>query len=481
MLTNVLSFASTIILARLLAPADFGLVAIAATAVAVVASLTELSLAQALVQRQHLEEEHYHSAWTLNLLRAATLAVLIGVAAQPVAMLYDDPRLLWLLLVLGASTLISGLTNPKLINFSRDLVFWQQATLALSQALAGFAVGLVVALVWQSYWALIGALVANQLCGLLLSYLFVPYRPRLDLSKGRELLTFSGWLTLGQAVNTLNWRADQLVIGFFLGNTNLGYYSVGDRLAVLPTREATAPLSQVLFPSFSRIRHDAGRLRQAYLRAQSSLSALALPAGFGFALIAEPLVVLTMGQKWEPAVLVIQVLAGVFALQTLTSTVQPLAMSLGETRSLFRRDMVILAIRLPLVLAGMLLSGLPGILAARCVSGLTGMAINMTMVRRLLGLRVGDQIKSNWRSLLGTVIMIAATLAVRSALGRGDSPSELAAHIALLVLTGLFSYGTAVVLLWHLAGRPDGPEQEARDFLANRHRAFRPVRSGNEQ
>ena len=92
-------------------------------------------------------------------------------------------------------------------------------------------------------------------------------------------MSFSIWVGLGQAVNTLNWRFDQLVLGYFLGNTALGYYSVGARLASLPTKEATRPVAAAAFPGFAKLAHDPERLRRAYQRAQSALMVVALPVG----------------------------------------------------------------------------------------------------------------------------------------------------------------------------------------------------------
>ena len=116
----------------------------------------------------------------------------------------------------------------------------------------------------------------------------------------REFFSFSAWLTAGQIVNTLNWRFDYLLIGKMLGGTALGYYSVGSNLAMMPTREATAPLTQTIYPGFSSIRDDPARLAAAYQRVQALVAAIALPAGIGVAVIADPLVRLTLGEKWAP-------------------------------------------------------------------------------------------------------------------------------------------------------------------------------------
>ena len=464
-LINLTGFASTIILARLLTPADFGLVAIASTVMIVIGSITELSLSQALVQHRDPGDDHFHSAFTLNLLRSGLLGAIVAALAVPIGMLYKDPRLIAIMLIIAASTCISGLFSPRLVVFQRKLLFWQDFTMSVAQKLCGFVVSVVLAVVYRNYWALIGGLVATQLSALVISYLLAPYRPRLMLAKTRELLSFSIWLSLGQAINTLNWRADQLFIGYFLGAPALGVYSVGDNLASMPTREATTPLAQTLFPGFARMIDEPDRLREAYQRAQAFLCAVALPVGFGFALLARPIVLVALGAKWLPAVLVIQLLAGIFAIQTLSSALQPLAMAMGETRDLFVRDVINLAIRFPLILVGLATGGLAGIVYARCVSGVLSTLINMAMAKRLLQLPLREQLAANMRALISVAVMAAVVHGADVAIADPAGRNMLALKLALLSGIGAVAYGGCSYLLWTIGGRGQGPEEEVARML----------------
>ncbi len=380
-LVNLIGVASTILLARLLAPADFGIVAIASTVGIIAAAFTELSLATALIQHRNPQDEHFHSAWTLNVVRSGGLAIIIAAAAWPTAWLYQDDRLIPLMLVSAFTALMAGFSNPKIVLFSRELEFWQDFSIQVSQKILGFVVAIVIALVWHNYWALIfGSLVA-QIWVLIASYIFLPYRPRISFQKARELMSFSIWLSLGQAMNMLNWRADFAVIGYFFGQRALGQYSVGDNLASLPTREATTPLGQTLFPGFAKIAHDRARLVQAYQRSQSLIATIALPAGVGFALVAEPLVLVAMGPKWLPAVAVIQPLSVSFAVLALGMALQPLALALGETRRLFHRDLANFSVRIPLMIVGLVTYGFAGIIYARCISIMITTVLNLLFVR----------------------------------------------------------------------------------------------------
>jgi O-antigen/teichoic acid export membrane protein len=460
LLTNALGFVGTLVLARMLAPADFGLVALATSMLAILSSVTDLSLGSALVQHKNATETHMHTAWTLGLARAVGVAVLFCAAAYPAAAIYKEPRLVTVMLALGASILLSGLTNPRLVMLTKDLVFWQQFVLDVAKKLSTLIVSVTVALIFKSYWALILGTLAGQFVGVILSYTLFPYRPKISWRHGRELWSFSMWLTFAQMINTINWRLDHLLIGGFLGRPALGFYTMGDNLAVMPTREATAPISNTLFPAFSRLVGEPKRLASAYTSAQTLVTAIALPLGVGAAVVADPLVRLALGEKWLPAALITEVLASVFALQTLGGLAQPLAMAAGKTANLFKRDLQAFAFRVPFIIIGMLVAGLNGILFARAFTGSFGIILNLVVVKNITGLSMRQQLLVNWRTLVSVTFMAAVVLALEYAIGQPATHLGLAAKLAAAVATGAVCYVGASWVLWIASGRPKGPETE---------------------
>lgn len=149
---NMLGLVSTLVLARLLTPADFGIVAIATSILAVGLSVTDMSLAAALVQREHVLDEHFHSAWTFSLARSAVIFIVIGALAIPLARLYGDPHLAPVIAAAGIIAAIPGLASPTVIMMTRKLVFWQDFVINTSQKLVVFVVSVGFALVYRSYW-----------------------------------------------------------------------------------------------------------------------------------------------------------------------------------------------------------------------------------------------------------------------------------------------------------------------------------------
>lgn len=457
-LVNGLALISTVVLARLLTPEDFGIVAIAVTLLAVVSAMTDLSLAQALIQHENPLRTHFDTVWTLGVLRGTIVGGLYAVSGPLVADIFNDGRLAPVMAVLGGGIFLTGLANPRRIMLQKDLIFWQDFLLKVGEKLVAVIVTVAIALIYRSYWALVWGTIAGQAASVLVSYTIMPYRPKIGFEGARRLFSFSIWLTLGQVMNTVNWRFDQLLLGRFIGKADLGLYSVGDNLAQLPTREATAPLTQTLFPAFAKVAGAPDRLRSVYQSSQALVTAAALPLGVGTALLAHPIVLLTMGPKWLGAVVVIQGLASIFALQTLGSLVQPLGMAVGGTRSLFTRDAIMFAIRIPIITTGLMLGGLVGVVLARIVSGLVAIAFNMSLIKKLIGVSVLEQVLVNRRALVSVSLMVIGVVAVRTVL-----PDNVDALSLVLTIVGQAAFGAAIycgasAVQWRLSGRPSGPE-----------------------
>jgi len=463
---NSLGFLGSLILARVLVPADFGLVALAISFLAITNSLTDLSLSAALISHPAPSSAHYDTAWSLGLCRGLLVGAAFAALGWVVAPLFGDPRLVDVMLVLSLTIILSGLNNPRAIMLTKDLIFWQQFMLQVSQKIVGFVISVAIALSYRSYWALVLGTLAGQFAGTLLSYFVLPYRPRLRFSGFSELFSFSSWMSLSAVLNTFNWRLDHFLIGGYIGQTELGYYTMGDTIASLPTRETTTPLVSTMFPALSRLAHSQERLAYAHIRAQSLIVAIALPAGVGMALISEPLVHLVLGQKWAPAILVVQALGSVFALQSMAVLAQPLAMATNQTRLLFIRALQGFLIRVPLVLFGLWYAGFAGVVYSRCVSGLVGIGQNMQIVKAACGLTFKAQIAACARSILSTSAMAAVLALTNLNVGQGEEAFELTLCIANMVLAGMSSYAFIHVMLWLVQGRPKGPETEILSALA---------------
>ncbi|HEV7719092.1 MAG TPA: oligosaccharide flippase family protein [Arsenicitalea sp.] len=464
MFRRVTQLAITVILARLLVPADFGLVALATTLLLSLMSITELSLFNALIHEREPAREDYDTAFTFSALRGIALAAIMAVGGFGMAYAYHDDRLLLVTAALGLKPLLGGFTSPFYVMLAKNLsfgrvTFWESAA-AASQVVASVA----VALLTGSYWAIVAGVVVASVVGLVASYWCAPYRPRLSVASWRKLMSFSAWMTLNQIASVVGNRFDNFLGGGILGTAAFGAYNVGNNVASLVTQSALQPLERVLFPSFATIVDNKARLRNAFQRSQACLLAVGLPLGFGLAVVAEPFVYVILGPKWPIAATVIEYIAPVLAVQIVFGPQNALAYSLGATRMLFNRSLVLLIVRIPIVFAGLYFFGMTGLLVSRVISGgIMVSIVNMYMVRTLIGISPWDQVRVAWRSVVSTAVMMMAVLLVRSGFGFHPIHDFKEGFVMLVtcVSTGAIVYCAVHAGLWLMSGRPgQGIESE---------------------
>lgn len=474
-INGAISFTSIILLARLLAPDDFGLFAIATAVSLLITMVSELSTSQALIHVEDLEDGHFDTAFSIGLIRAVIMGSMILVAAEPIAAFYDDERLVQILYVFAGISVVGSLISPRFILYQRELDFRAMVVLDFADKLVGLIVAVTIAWSTGSYFALPFGVLASQSSRVILSYLFAPYRPRLTLSHWRELINFSIWVTLGTWVQTINWRTDPIVLGLFVPAGALGQFSMAERTSGIVSREILHPVSHMLFPAFSRIRSEPERLRQAYLAAQGVLTTLILPIAVGLGLLAEPIVQLLLSEKWLPAAPYIQVLAFCVACRLLNSLI-PIAMATGETKALFNRDLRSMLIRLPLMALGIvwaLRTGndiILGALFGRAIAAAINCFLNMVLISRISTITTLDHLQIAIRPIVGAVIMSAAVLGLSSMLPESQFLFQTAVAFALSVAAGAASYLVVVSGLWFLAGRPDGAETHMLEIASKEFR-----------
>ena len=467
MYRRVAQLAITVVLARLLVPADFGLVALSSTLLLSLMSITELSLFSALIHEQNPEAADFDTAFTFSAIRGVLLALVMVGGGVAMAAIYHDERLFLLTAALGIKPLLGGLTSPYYVMLSKTLSF---KTVTLMEALAAtgqVAASVVVALTTHSYWAIIAGLLLASIVGLATSYWCAPCRPRFSVASWRKLMSFSSWMTLNQIASVVGTRFDTFLGGGILGTAAFGAYNVGSNLASLVTQSAIEPLERVLFPSFATIVNDKPRLRNAFQRSQACLLAFGLPLGVGMALVADPFVYLMLGPKWGIAATVLHFIAPVLALQIVFGPQTALAYALGATRMIFNRSFIMLLFRVPVVFAGLYFYGLTGLLIARVISGgIMVSLVNMYMVRALIGLTLWDQLRVAWRSLVSCGVMVVVVLLVNSLFPPIHTTLQASEMLAALVTVGALTYCGAHALLWLLAGRPgQGIETELAGIL----------------
>src|SRR5687767_2748072 len=195
-----LGLISTLILARLLGPADFGVVAMAISFIAMAELLTAFSFDIAIIQNQSATKEHYNSAWTCNVLLNLCVTTLMLALAIPIAAFYRHPEVAWVVCALAFGPFLAGLENIGVVAFRKELDFRREFRFQVSRKLIAFMVVVPLAFILRSYWALVVGMLVSKAGGTVISYLMHPFRPRFTLSKVRELFRFSRWMLFNSLV-----------------------------------------------------------------------------------------------------------------------------------------------------------------------------------------------------------------------------------------------------------------------------------------
>ena len=462
LMDRAIGLVSVLFLARLLVPADFGLVAMGTVVLGALEAITGFGFEMALIQRRAKDRTRWDGAWTLNIIVGVANAAVIALLAPAAAAFYGEPRVVNVMLVLSVSALVCGLRNIGMVEFEQDLRFGPIVVLALIRRLVGFLVTLSLAWWYGTYWALLAGMLTGHVADLVFSYQVSRYRPRLSLTAWRDLFSFSRWLLVLNVLGYANNRGGDAIIGNVAGAAALGKYTVSYEIANLPTSEMVRPVTRAVFPGYAMMATDPARLSSGFTKVLSLVLLFALPAATGIAVLADPIVSVLLGPRWIDAVPLMQVLAifgGIRATQANTGSVylalnRPQLTAAIAFASLFLElgSFAIALTRLPVAEAAWFLVG---------GSVITGI-INLTVLKQLLKLRTRDLFRGAVRPTLGVAVMASALLPLTATVWNGAEPLAAGAFaLVSLVAAGTLIYLATVLFAWSMLGKPTGTAEHA--------------------
>ncbi|MBW8844393.1 MAG: lipopolysaccharide biosynthesis protein [Burkholderiales bacterium] len=460
---RLIGLVSIVLLFRILAPEDFGLVATAMIVVGFVEIFAEFGFDQALLRHPNATEQEYHTTWTLNTLRGLSVCAVLMLGAPLAAKLLDDPRLLPILLTLAFVPLLDGVASTGVIEFARNLDFQKEFKLKVGQKLISFAVTLTAALTLRNYWALVIGTLAGRLAGVVMSYAMHPFRPRPSLHGAGEVLRFSSWQLANSIVLYLGNQTDKIATQKLFSASAVGILRVAEEVSSM-VMEFVWPIERALVAGYTKLIGQQEELRRTVLSAVGCIAAVGVPLSVALAALADPAVRLILGEKGVPAIPFVQAFAIHGALRSTMSGIFPLFLTIGRPRINTFATFLSVAVRLASLLV---LFPLLGVISAPYCLALGTMCSWIYVwshLNRSLSLGWPAVLRILGRPTVCSLLLLGVGLGVQAALPGLGPIAMLAVAVPACVLT----YVGSTLLLWRLAGSPAGPEAVFLHWLRQR-------------
>ena len=442
---NALALVTTLVLARLLVPEEFGVVAIAMAVLAVAQIVQDSGLGAALIVHRGDVRRAAASVMVFSPLVATALYAGFFAAAPLAAQFFDEPQLTDVIRVLAIALVLRGLTTMPTALLERQMRFMPITAIQLGAGLAQATTAIGLAVAGAGLWSLVAGQLAFAAATLGLAWAYSPLRPspfEASVDTLRELMRFGRHVGLANLIRYGNANAHGIVLGRVLGATALGYYTIANRLAYMPVSVIGNIVGRGVFAALSHAGDDPAQFRRIWLENIQRRALLAAPAAIGLALVADPFVEVFLGEAWQPAIVPLQILA-------LNSVVLTFSATSGEVFQALRRpklrvvwEALYVTLIVPAMVVGAYWHGIVGAaVGVFVVHAVLGVGI-VAFIAHLLGVRRGELIHAIARPALGWGLMAGAVLALYPVL------DEQTAWVALigLIAVGAGVYGVIVTL-----------------------------------
>lgn len=468
---RLIGLLSTMILARLLVPNDFGIIAMASIAVAFVDIIFDLGVNVALIQNRNPTQSYYNTAWTLRILQSTAVAAVVFLLAPYAGEYYHDSRVIDVIRCLALGLVISSFENIGTISFQKNLNFAADFKLVFLKKISGFVVTMILTLIFRNYWGMVLGGLCGRMIGVVASYLMHKMRPKFSLIDFSGIFSVSQWVLVRNISQYLNGNLHVIIVGGFASSSQTGGYTMANEISNLPGTELLAPINRVLFPAFVRAKDNMVELKNMLLHAQSLQVLVTAPACVGLVLTAREFVPVALGPTWVFVIPLIQILAFSNIIQSIGSSGNYVLIALGKIRFLA----IISWFQIAIFLAGFFAIGshksIEIVAAVRLLAiGLSLWCTFVILIGNIPGLSVKSLAATTIRPAVGCAAMAAALLTIDVYISLSLVPLLITK-----ILVGAVVYIGVVIFAWHLAGRPPGAEtyilEKAKATIAGRRSA----------
>lgn len=466
-----MALVNTIVLARVLVPEDFGLVAIVMAIYAFIQLLKNFGFDVVLIQKQNADDSHYDTAWTMQLLFGLLTGLVMLVAAPYIANYYEDYRLESISRAIALLFVLNGAVNIGVVNFRKDLNFQLEFRFRATVKFLSVIVTISLALYLRSYWALVIGTIVAAMLELVMSYYMSRYRPGLTLRAWRDLMGFSSWLLLNSFVQFFNRRLQFLVVGKLVGVDSVGFLTISNEFASLPNGELVAAVNRATFPGYSKVSDDKNGLRKLYLQALGGIVMIGIPGSVGVAVLAPLFVPVILGENWLAVIPLIHVLGLAFALVSINTNAGYVFHAIGKPMVVTLNNVFRASILISSMLVFINMYGLIGAVYSTALTALVMFPVYFILLNRAIGLRLAEYLGAIYRPVIASATMYLAVCQFAYDQPFVDPAAAETASIFLMfqvVALGAVVFAVSLGCLWLLAGRPAGAEKTSLELIRSR-------------
>ncbi|MBX4200845.1 lipopolysaccharide biosynthesis protein [Candidatus Parcubacteria bacterium] len=434
-----LRLGKTIVLARLLAPSDFGLFGITVLAMSLLDTFSQSGFEHALIQKKEDIGPYLDTGWVVKAARGLLLASLLFLFSPLIASFFNAPQVRSILQWVALAIVIQGLTNIAVVYFSKELQFHKYFFYQISGTFADFTASVIAAVMLRSVWALVIGLLAGMTIRCIVSYIAYPYLPRFKFSfaKAKELFGYGKWIFSSSIIGFFLTQIDSLLVGKIAGVASLGFYQVSYKI---PSILGSDILSGAIFPAYSKLQGDMEKMKNAYLKILQIFCFILLPMAGGIYAVAPEFINLFLGAKWMPSLWPMRILCLAVVVWSIEVVSNHLFLALGKPHIETKWNSVRFAVMVALLYPFILEWGITGAALAVLAGSLVGATGFSFQAIRTINCSTVEFLKRIIVPVVTTSGMVAVIFSLKWAI-----PTDFFGFFILIVI-GVAAYGVLTYL-----------------------------------
>ncbi len=451
---RIIGIFNLMIIARLLTPVELGVVALATLLIGLLRQFYQIGIALLLIRKQEIDRADCDTAWTLRMAMGAFMAMLMAVFAPVGAEYFDEPRMVAITYVLAAAFFITSCANVGMVLARRELDFARDFRYNVYTRFFTFFVTIGLAVWLRNAWAIAFGTLLGAIIEVVLSFRMHHYRPRFNLSRYQEYFKFGLSIIPFNIGQYLVRKVDAWFVGGIAPTDRFVAYNMGSDLSATFTQEIVGTIGRGQFPNYSKILSQPEKLATAFSHELNAVCMLVLPLGVGLAMVSDDAVPVLLGAQWNlvipllPWLAIYNALAAIITLMT-----GQILIATGYERLSAGLTWVRLAIIVPIAYMASQTGDVEGVAMAMVLA--SGLAVPIATAALVWSrvISLGQILNAVWRPISAVLIMALIMHVLYM-----DSWDHAFMRLVFAVVSGALVYGVTLVLLWMLAGRPEGPE-----------------------